>query len=201
MVCHWSCALPSRSAIATRIHSIAVRLSGLTTAIHKRTHPIVLSYLGGDGRFIAFFTGSIQIEQRSGSPKVRRSHFSRRIFGLGRATEFNLITGNEDSNCNQSSDIRQLVRLNSLRSKSLSRGSAANGSSGKLQQLPSRPGEVAPRPYIVRRRASRPHHTAFQLSRPGGGRPVVPSQDSLEGGAGGQRCAASGPGSDALVRT
>ena len=113
MVCHWSCAFPSRSAVATRIHSIAVRLSGLTTAIHKRTHPIVLSYLRGDWRFIAFFTGSIHIEQRSVAPGCGRSHFSRRIFGLGRAKEFNLITGNEDSNCNQSPDIRQLVRLNS----------------------------------------------------------------------------------------
>ena len=43
-----------RSRIATRSHFIAVRLSGLITAAHKRTHPIALSYLGGDLRFIAF---------------------------------------------------------------------------------------------------------------------------------------------------
>ena len=52
MIFHWSCALRLRSRIATRSHFIAIRLSGLVTAAHKRMHPIALSYLGGDWRFI-----------------------------------------------------------------------------------------------------------------------------------------------------
>jgi hypothetical protein len=45
----------------------------------------------------------------------------------------------------------------------------------------------------------RSHHTAFQLSRPEGGRPVVCLRDWLEGGARGRPCAARGAGSDAFV--
>ena len=61
MVFHGSCALRLRPRIATRSHFIAVRLSGLITAAHERTHSIALSYLiGGDLRFIAVhFIGSV----------------------------------------------------------------------------------------------------------------------------------------------
>jgi hypothetical protein len=59
MVFHWSFALRLRSRIATRSHFIAVRLSGLITAVHKRTHSIVLSDLSGDWRFIAFPFSSV----------------------------------------------------------------------------------------------------------------------------------------------
>ena len=53
-------------AIATRRIFIAVRLSSLITAAHNRTHPIALSYLGDDMRFIAvrFLFSSIYIAQK-----------------------------------------------------------------------------------------------------------------------------------------
>ena len=68
MVFHWSCVLLLRSRIATRKHFIAVRLSSLNTAAHNRTHPIALSYLGDDLRFIGvrFLFSSIYIEQKRG---------------------------------------------------------------------------------------------------------------------------------------
>jgi hypothetical protein len=55
MVFHESCVSRLCSRIATRSHLIAVRLSGLITAIHKRTHPIALWTPSGDLRFTASF--------------------------------------------------------------------------------------------------------------------------------------------------
>jgi hypothetical protein len=68
MVFHESCTSRLCSRVATRSHLIAVRLSDLITAIHKRTHPIALSTLSGDLWFTASFcTGSVSIEyQRHG---------------------------------------------------------------------------------------------------------------------------------------
>ena len=98
-------ALRLRSRIATRSHFIAVRLSGLITAAHKRTHPIALSYLSGDLRFIAFPFPSV--------PFTMSCHFicvSRRIQTQENkgSLHHNSITSNKDSNCNESSDIQPL---------------------------------------------------------------------------------------------
>jgi hypothetical protein len=89
-VFHWSFALRLRSRIARRSHFIAVRLSGLITAAHKRTHPIALSYLSGALRFIAFpfpsvpFSFATSFVSRDGSgPRRTREAF---ITTLLRAT-------------------------------------------------------------------------------------------------------------------
>jgi hypothetical protein len=105
MVFHWSPALRLLSRIATRSHFIAVRLSGLITAVHKRTHPIALSYLSGDLRFIPFPFPSV--------PFTMSCHFicvSRRIRTQENKGSFhyNSITSSKDSNCDESSDIQPL---------------------------------------------------------------------------------------------
>jgi hypothetical protein len=136
MVCHSSCALPSRSAIATRI---AVRLWGLTTAINKRTHPIV-SYLRGDLRFIGFRSSPVPFTLNKGAVvlRVRRSHFLRRTFGLGRTKEVFISTLLRATrtliaiNPRISNDWPARIRL---RSKSPSSGPARKSETQRFQYL------------------------------------------------------------------
>lgn len=126
MVFHGSCALRLRSRITTRSHFIAVRLSGLVTAAHRRTHPIALSYLiGGDLRFIAAHFSSVpSILRKRELVRVSAVLCNRHITFFGnelplhfmtqenkRSFHYNCITSNRDSSCNETSDILPLGRL------------------------------------------------------------------------------------------